>query len=54
MDKKIAWLLVICIIIGAAGMRVARHSFVKIYSGQRGIKRQWGQVVDSSYVLGLV
>ena len=35
-------------------MRVARHSFVKIDPGQRGIKRQWGQVVDSSYVPGLV
>lgn len=54
MGKKIAWLLVILIIIGAASVNVGRHSFVKIDPGQRGIKRQWGQVVDSSYVPGLV
>lgn len=54
MGKKVAWLLVILIIIGAVGSNVAKHSFVKVDPGQRGIKRQWGQIQDSSYAPGLV
>ncbi len=54
MSKKIAWLLIALIAIIAAGTNVTKHSFVKVDPGQRGIKKQWGQVVDSSYVPGLV
>ena len=54
MGKKVAWLLVALIVIIAACVNVTKHSFVKVDPGQRGIKKQWGQVVDSSYVPGLV
>ena len=43
MGKKIAWFLVALIIFGVAGMKIIGHSYVKVDSGQRGIKRQWGK-----------
>lgn len=54
MGKKIAWILVALIILGVFGFKTARQSFVKVDPGQRGIKKQWGQIQDSSYVPGLV
>lgn len=54
MGKKIAWFLVALIIFGVAGMKIIGHSYVKVDPGQRGIKRQWGQIQDSTYVPGLV
>ena len=54
MKKLLGWMAILAIIIGLATYHVLPETYTLVKPGQRGVKTQWGQIVDKSYPPGLV